>query len=144
MFHASDSVSALLSTLAVFAVGFLMRPLGGIVFVAIFGGSALAFSVGGVVTSVLSDGEVARWGWRVPFVLVAFLALAALYLRRGMDESDVFAEERSGAEARPLPKGQVARAVLLVIMMTSGITAAHHTWTSYVSTYAITQKGTDA
>lgn len=227
MFNASDGVSALLSTLAVFAVGFLMRPLGGIVFgrvadrrgrkfvlvttmlmmaggslviglmptyaslgawaslilllarmtqgfahggesatantyvaeiapnerrglwgsivfVAIFGGSAIAFSVGGVVTSVLSDSEVAQWGWCIPFVLGAFLALAALYLRRSMDESDVFAEEKSGSEARPLPKGQVARAVLLVIMMTSGITAAHYTWTSYVSTYAITQKGMDA
>ncbi|MFF9854207.1 MFS transporter [Streptomyces litmocidini] len=227
MFHASDQVSALLSTLAVFAVGFLMRPLGGIVFgrvadrrgrkfvlvttmlmmaggslviglmptyaslgawaslilllarmtqgfahggesatantyiaeiapserrglwgsivfVAIFGGSAIAFSVGGVVTSVLSDDEVAQWGWRIPFVLGAFLALAALYLRRGMDESEVFSEERSGSEVRPSPKGQVARSILLVILMTSGITAAHYTWTSYVSTYAITQKGMDA
>ncbi|TXS44321.1 MFS transporter [Streptomyces sp. t39] len=227
MFNASDGVSALLSTLAVFAVGFLMRPLGGIlfgrvadrrgrkfvlvttmlmmaggslviglmptysslgswaslilllarmtqgfahggesatantyvaeiapserrglwgsiVFVAIFGGSAIAFSVGGVVTTVLSDGEVARWGWRIPFLLGALLALAALYLRRSMDESDVFAEENSGAQVQPLPRGQVARGVLLVIMMTSGITAAHYTWTSYVSTYAIAQKGMDA
>ncbi|SEB62334.1 hypothetical protein [Streptomyces sp. TLI_105] len=32
MFNASDQVSALLSALAVFAVGFLVRPLGGIVF----------------------------------------------------------------------------------------------------------------
>lgn len=32
MFNNSDPISALLSTLAVFAVGFLMRPLGGIVF----------------------------------------------------------------------------------------------------------------
>jgi hypothetical protein len=32
MFKADDPVSALLSTLAVYAVGFLMRPLGGIVF----------------------------------------------------------------------------------------------------------------
>lgn len=32
MFNSADTVSALLSTLAVFAVGFLMRPLGGIVF----------------------------------------------------------------------------------------------------------------
>ncbi|MFD0262384.1 MFS transporter [Kitasatospora indigofera] len=227
MFHASDTTSALLSTLAVFAVGFLMRPLGGvvfggvadrrgrkfvlvttmlmmaggslviglmptytsigawaslilllarmtqgfahggesatantyiaeiapderrglwgsIVFVAIFGGSALAFSVGGAVTSVLSRSEVAQWGWRIPFLLGALLALAALYLRRSMDESEVFTDEKSNAETRPLSKGQVARAILLVIMMTSGITAAHYTWTSYVSTYAITQKGMDA
>lgn len=178
MFNPSDRVSALLSTLAVFAVGFLMRPLGGIVFgriadrrgrkfvlvttmlmmaggslviglmptyasigawaslvlllarmaqgfahggesatantyvaeiapsesrglwgsivfVAIFGGSALAYSVGGAVTSVLSDGAVAEWGWRVPFLLGALLALAALWLRRSMDESEVFAEGRA-------------------------------------------------
>ncbi|MFF5635955.1 MFS transporter [Streptomyces sp. NPDC012825] len=231
MFNPSDRVSALLSTLAVFAVGFLMRPLGGIVFgriadrrgrkfvlvttmlmmaggslviglmpayasigawaslilllarmaqgfahggesatantyvaeiapnesrglwgsivfVAIFGGSALAYSVGGAVTSVLSDGAVAEWGWRVPFVLGALLALAALWLRRSMDESEVFAEGRAGDEAgtgvRPLSRGQVVRAVLLVITMTSGITAAHYTWTSYVSTYAITRMGMDA
>ncbi|MFJ7128744.1 MFS transporter [Streptomyces sp. NPDC098101] len=227
MFNPSDPVSALLSTLAVFAVGFLMRPLGGIVFgriadrrgrkfvlvttmlmmaggslviglmptyssigawaslvlllartvqgfahggesatantyvaeiapserrglwgsvvfVAIFGGSALAYSVGGAVTSVLSDGAVAEWGWRVPFLFGAFLALAALYLRRGMDESEVFSEGASDGEARPLPRRQVVRAVLLVITMTSGITAAHYTWTSYVSTYAITRMGMDA
>ncbi|MFF8564601.1 MFS transporter [Streptomyces albidoflavus] len=227
MFNPSDPVSALLSTLAVFAVGFLMRPLGGIVFgrvadrrgrkfvlvttmlmmaggslviglmptyaslgawaslilllarmtqglahggesatantyvaeiapsahrglwgsivfVAIFGGSALAYSVGGAVTSVLSDSAVAAWGWRVPFLLGALLALAALWLRRSMDESEVFADEQSNDHTQPLPRGQVVRAVLLVITMTSGITAAHYTWTSYVSTYAITRMGMDA
>ncbi|MFG2821654.1 MFS transporter [Kitasatospora sp. NPDC048365] len=226
MFHSADTMSALLSTLAVFAVGFLMRPLGGIVFggvadrrgrkfvlvttmlmmaggslaiglmpgyasigagaslalllarmiqgfahggesatantyiaeiapserrglwgsivfVAIFGGSALAFSVGGAVTSLLSKSEVAQWGWRIPFLLGALLALAALYLRRSMDESEVFSDEQSNAATRPLPRWQVTRAVLLVILMTSGITAAHYTWTSYVSTYAIIQKGMD-
>ncbi|MFJ5280897.1 MFS transporter [Streptomyces parvulus] len=227
MFSSSDQVSALLSTLAVFAVGFLMRPLGGIVFgriadrrgrkfvlvttmlmmaggslviglmptyasigawaslvllltrmaqgfahggesatantyvaeiapserrglwgsivfVAIFGGSALAYSVGGAVTSVLSDDAAGQWGWRIPFVLGALLALAALYLRRSMDESEVFSDEQSGGAVPPLPRGQVVRAVLLVITMTSGITAAHYTWTSYVSTYAITRMGMDA
>jgi MHS family alpha-ketoglutarate permease-like MFS transporter len=227
MFNPADQVSALLSTLAVFAVGFLMRPLGGIVFgriadrrgrkfvlvttmlmmaggslviglmpsyasigawaslilllarmtqgfahggesatantyvaeiapsesrglwgsivfVAIFGGSAVAYSVGGAVTSVLSDSAVAQWGWRIPFVLGAFLALAALYLRRSMDESEVFSEEKSNEGTQPLPRRQVVRAVLLVITMTSGITAAHYTWTSYVSTYAITRMGMDA
>ncbi|WP_406729110.1 MFS transporter [Streptomyces sp. GD-15H] len=228
MFNSQDSVSALLSTLAVFAVGFLMRPLGGIVFgriadrrgrkfvlittmlmmaggslvigflpsyasigawaslilllarvvqgfahggesatantyvaeiapshrrgmwgsivfVAIFGGSVVAYTVGGVVTSTLTESAVADWGWRIPFFLGAFLALAALYLRRNMEESDVFENEQSGpADAgRPVSRKQVTRSVLLVILMTSGITSAHYTWTSYVSTYAITQQGMD-
>ena len=227
MFNPDDPVSALLSTLAVFAVGFLMRPLGGIVFgriadrkgrkfvlittmlmmaggslviglmptydnvgvwasvilllarvcqgfahggesatantyvaeiapanrrgmwgsivfVAIFAGSVLAYTVGGTVTAVLAEGEVAAWGWRIPFILGAFLALAALYLRKGMQESEVFDHDNAGREtaaAAPLPRRQIVRASLLMIAMTSGITAAHYTWTSYASTYAITQQG---
>lgn len=226
MFDSKDPVSALLSTLAVFAVGFLMRPLGGIVFgriadkrgrkfvlittmlimaggslliglmptygqvgiwasvllllarvaqgfahggesatantyiaeiappakrgqwgsivfVAIFGGSVLAYVVGGGVTSVLGAAGVAQWGWRIPFLLGAVLALAALYLRRGMEESEVFEAKAAAAETAPIPRKTIMRAVLLMIAMTSGITAAHYTWTSYASTFAITQRGMD-
>ena len=226
MFDSKDPVSALLSTLAVFAVGFLMRPLGGIVFgriadkrgrkfvlittmlimaggslliglmptygqvgiwasvllllarvaqgfahggesatantyiaeiappakrgqwgsivfVAIFGGSVLAYVVGGGVTSILGSAGVAQWGWRIPFLLGAVLALAALYLRRGMEESDVFEAKAAAPEVAPIPRKTVIRAVLLMIAMTSGITAAHYTWTSYASTFAITQRGMD-
>lgn len=222
VFDSANPVSALLSTLAVFAVGFLMRPLGGIVFgriadrrgrkfvlvttmlmmaggslvigimptydsvgiwasvillaaritqgfahggesataysyvseiapphrrgmwgsvafIAIFGGSALAYSVGGGVTSVLSNDAVADWGWRIPFLIGAMLALVALYLRRSMEESEVF-DAQAADDGPRIPRATVVRAVLLMIGMTSGITAAHYTWTSYISTYAITQK----
>ncbi|WP_411731606.1 MFS transporter [Paeniglutamicibacter sp.] len=230
MFNPTDAVSALLSTLAVFAVGFLMRPLGGIVFgrvadrrgrkyvliftmlmmaggslliglmptygqigvgasillllarvaqgfahggesatantyiaeiappnkrglwgsivfVAIFGGSVLAFTIGGLVTNLLDDSLVAAWGWRIPFLLGALLALAALYLRRGMEESEVFDQQKNVAELQTAPaldRGKIAKAILMMIGMTAGITSAHYTWTAYASTYAITQQGMDA
>lgn len=243
MFNPGDPVSGLLSTLAVFAVGFLMRPLGGvvfgaiadrkgrkfvlittmlmmaggslviglmptyavmgawaslilvlarvvqgfahggesatantyiaeiappryrglwgsIVFVAIFGGSVLAYAVAGGVTKVLPQESLAEWGWRIPFILGAFLALAALYLRKNMEESAVF-HDQSTAEPEPSQQGRgvapaagsstvtaavwskrrMVKSVVLMIAMTSGITAAHYTWTAYASTYAITQKG---
>jgi len=116
---------------------------GSIVFVAIFGGSVLAYVVGGGVTSILGAAGVAQWGWRIPFLLGAVLALAALYLRRGMEESDVFEAKAAATETAPIPRQTVIRAVLLMIAMTSGITAAHYTWTSYASTFAITQRGMD-
>jgi MHS family alpha-ketoglutarate permease-like MFS transporter len=105
----------------------------------------LAYGVAGGVTSIMPDDSVAAWGWRIPFILGAFLALAALYMRRNMGESEVFDEHTTGAEKpAPLPKAQVARTIVLMIAMTSGVTAAHYTWTSYASTYAITQKGMDS
>ena len=231
MFNSDDPVSALLATLAVFAVGFLMRPLGGVifghmadrhgrkivlittmlmmaggslaiafmptygaigawasvilvlvrmlqgfahggesatvytyvaeiapknrrglwgsvVFVAIFGGSVLAYAVAGGVTTVLGADTMAEWGWRIPFVLGGLLAMAALYMRRNMEESEVFHAHKADAPAAPAKptkrsRSQITRAILLMIAMTSGITAAHYTWTSYASTYAITEQGMD-
>lgn len=245
MFNPDNPVSGLLSTLAVFAVGFLMRPLGGVVFgaladkagrkvvlittmltmaaasifigvmptydsigiwasvalllarcvqgfahggesaaansyvaeiapprrrgqwsslvfVTIFGGSVLAYALGGGITHVLDDSAVAQWGWRIPFLLAAVLALAALWLRTGMQESAVH-DERKEAEvaqnqAAPAPNVDASvtvqvtpvkapmsqvKGVLLIIAMVSGITCAHYTWTSYVSTYAISEQGMD-
>lgn len=228
MFNSEDTVSSILATLGVFAVGFLMRPLGGIVFgkiadrkgrkfvliftmlimaggsfliaimpgyaqigifasimllvvrvaqgfahggesatansyiaeiapahrrgfwgsivfVAIFGGSVLAYTIGGVITNFFSEAAVGDWAWRIPFVLGGLLALVALYMRRGMVESDVFeAEEADTAQLAPLDRGRVTRAIVLVVLMTSGITAAHYTWSSYASTLAITERGMDA
>lgn len=228
MFNSEDKVSSILATLGVFAVGFLMRPLGGIVFgkiadrkgrkfvlivtmlimaggsfliaimpgygqigilasimllvvrvaqgfahggesatansyiaeiapahrrgfwgsivfVAIFGGSVLAYTIGGVITNFFSEAAVGDWAWRIPFALGGLLALVALYMRRGMVESDVFeAEKADTAEVVPLDRGRVARAIVLVVLMTSGITAAHYTWSSYASTLAITERGMDA
>ncbi|QXW00474.1 MULTISPECIES: MFS transporter [Rhodococcus] len=225
MFDSSDPVSALLSTLAVFAVGFLVRPLGGvvfgriadrkgrkfvlittmlmmaggslaigimptyaavgawasvllllirvvqgfahggesatansyiselappnrrglwgsIVFMAIFGGSVIAYTVGGTVTSVLSDSAVASWGWRVPFLIGAVFAIVVLYLRRNMEESEVFSHKAE--DSVKVPTRGIARKIILLVAMISGITVAHYTWSSYVSTYAITQQGMNA
>ncbi|MFP3396094.1 MFS transporter [Brevibacterium sp. SIMBA_078] len=229
MFNSEDTVSSVLATLGVFAVGFLMRPLGGIVFgkiadvkgrkfvlivtmlimaggsfliavlptygqigvfaslilllirvaqgfahggesatansyiaeiapahrrgfwgsivfVAIFGGSVVAYTIGGVITNVFSEAAVSDWAWRIPFALGGLLALVALWMRRGMVESDVFEADEAEETVAPTPldRGRVARAIVLVVLMTSGITAAHYTWTSYASTLAITERGMDA
>lgn len=90
------------------------------------------------------ESTVGDWAWRIPFALGGLLALVALYMRRGMVESDVFeAEEVNTAPVAPLDRGRVARAIVLVVLMTSGITAAHYTWSSYASTLAITERGMD-
>lgn len=119
---------------------------GSIVFVAIYGGSVLAYTVGGVITNVFSEAAVSDWAWRIPFALGGLLALVALWMRRGMVESDVFEADDQVEAVAPVPvdRGRVARAIVLVVLMTSGITAAHYTWTSYASTLAITERGMDA
>ncbi|MFN3338981.1 MAG: MFS transporter [Dietzia sp.] len=123
---------------------------GSLVFVAIMGGTVIAYGVGGTITAVLSESAVAEWGWRVPFLLGAVFALFVLYLRSGMEESDVFDKAAAAAaddENSPVvtfTRGRLARAIMLVVTMVSGITVAHYTWSSYASTFAITQRDMDA
>ncbi|MBR7503682.1 MFS transporter, partial [Mycobacterium tuberculosis] len=40
---------------------------GSIVFAAIFGGSVLAYTVGGAVTNLFPETAVTDWAWRIPF-----------------------------------------------------------------------------
>ena len=123
---------------------------GSMVYMSIFGGSVIAYTLGGIISLVLNDDQIAAWGWRIPFWLGAVAALIALYLRRHMKESDHFEElNEGGAESydhlsseRPgTPKRPNWVNILLIIGMVSGVTSAHYTWTSYVSTYAITHEG---
>lgn len=123
---------------------------GSMVYMSIFGGSVIAYTLGGIISLVLSDEQIGAWGWRIPFWLGAAAAFVALYLRRHMQESEHFNEiQEGGAEfydglsaTRPqTPVRSNWMNILLVIGMVSGVTAAHYTWTSYISTYAITHAG---
>lgn len=123
---------------------------GSMVYMSIFGGSVIAYTLGGIISLVLSDEQIGAWGWRIPFWLGAAAAFVALFLRRHMQESEHFNEIQEGgadsydhlAETRPQTPVRANWAnILLVIGMVSGVTAAHYTWTSYVSTYAITHEG---
>ncbi|WP_311389929.1 MFS transporter [Corynebacterium haemomassiliense] len=123
---------------------------GSMVYMSIFGGSVIAYTLGGIISLVLSDEQIGAWDWRIPFWLGAAAAFVALYLRRHMQESEHFNEiQEGGAESyddlsatRPqTPVRSNWMNILLVIGMVSGVTAAHYTWTSYVSTYAITHAG---
>ncbi len=57
---------------------------GSLVYMSIFGGSVIAYTLGGIISLVLSDEQIGAWGWRVPFWLGAAAAFVALYLRRHM------------------------------------------------------------
>ncbi|MEU4572069.1 MFS transporter [Nonomuraea sp. ATR24] len=70
-------------------------------------GFLLASGVVALNSTIFTEEQVLAWAWRIPFLLSALTAVAALWLRYGLDETPAFAEEQEkGATAKsPLKEG---------------------------------------
>lgn len=70
-------------------------------------GILLASLTGTLLTSTLSSAALSAWGWRVAFVVAAFLGLIVLYLRTSVDETEAF-RQRTGTAGQGEPKAAPA------------------------------------
>ncbi|NVM76356.1 MHS family alpha-ketoglutarate permease-like MFS transporter [Duganella sp. SG902] len=85
----------------------------------------------------LDDQQLRAWGWRIPFVIGAMLALVALMMRHDMPETQSFEAARKKAK----PMGGIKqlakhpKEVLLVIGLTMGGTLAFYVYTVYMQKF---------
>lgn len=115
----------------------------GILYVTLIMGQLLALAVLMVLQfAVLDAHQLEAWGWRIPFVIGAIAALAALYLRRNLVETDAFKNKPAASEA-----GQLRlllrhpREVLIVIGLTMGGTLFFYTFTTYMQKFLVNTVG---
>ncbi len=69
-------------------------------------GVGLLLSTGlvSLISTLTTDEQFLSWGWRIPFLFSIVLVLAALWVRKGMDESAEFEQQcQQPAEKRRLP-----------------------------------------
>ncbi|GAB3583839.1 MFS transporter [Hymenobacter daeguensis] len=118
-------------------------------YLTLMGGQLLALLVQLGLQQLLAPAEMSAWGWRVPFVIGAVAALAALYLRTHMAETAAFAQQEAAAPARRqhASPGQLRvllqhpRAVLTVVGLTLGGTLAFYTFTTYAQKFLVNTVG---
>lgn len=93
---------------------------------------------------LLTEEQLHDWGWRIPFVVGALCAVTALYLRRGMQETESFVAARSHDLKR---RGslrvllQHPREVLTVVGLTLGGTLSFYTFTTYPQKFLVNTGG---
>jgi MHS family alpha-ketoglutarate permease-like MFS transporter len=113
-------------------------------YVTLIAGQLVALGVQIILQQILSEPAMESWGWRIPFVIGAMGALAVLWLRRTMDESEQFSKMSSKSREnagtiRALMKHP--KAVMVVIGLTLGGTVAFYTYTTYLQKFMVNTVG---
>lgn len=109
-------------------------------YVTLIGGQLIAVGIQLLLQNILSTAEMQNWGWRIPFFIGAVLSLIAFYLRRTMEETQAFEQEK---KADKLKRGslkelfQHPRAIATVVGLTLGGTIAFYTYTTYMQKFLV-------
>jgi MFS transporter, MHS family, alpha-ketoglutarate permease len=107
-------------------------------YVTLIGGQLTAIIVLLLLQKVfLTPEELKAWGWRIPFVIGAALAVIAAVMRRNLQETEAFEEAKKVVKPTGSILGllQYPRELLLVMGLTAGGTAAFYTFTTYMQTF---------
>ena len=111
-------------------------------YVTLISGQLIALGVLIVLQQTLTEEQLYSWGWRIPFVIGALCAVVALFLRRGMEETESF------NKVKVKPKESAMRTLLrhpkelmTVVGLTMGGTLAFYTYTTYMQKYLVNTVG---
>ena len=111
-------------------------------YVTLISGQLIALGVLIVLQQTLTEEQLYSWGWRIPFVIGALCAVVALYLRRGMEETESFKKvktEPKESAMRTLMRHP--KELMTVVGLTMGGTLAFYTYTTYMQKYLVNTVG---
>lgn len=109
-------------------------------FVTLIGGQLFALLVIFGLQSVMSDEAIREWGWRLPFLLGAVLAVAFLLLRNMIHET---ADPQNKSEDAGSLKAlfRHPKAMLIVMALSAAGAVTLYTFTTYMQKYLVNTAG---
>jgi MFS transporter, MHS family, alpha-ketoglutarate permease len=110
-------------------------------YVTLIMGQLLALSVLLFLQRTMAPAELERWGWRIPFLIGAACAVLALWMRRGLEETTAFRNQRPAQRPSIRALLDHRRAVATVVGLTAGGTVAFYTFTTYAQKFLVNTAG---
>jgi MHS family alpha-ketoglutarate permease-like MFS transporter len=115
-------------------------------YVTLISGQLIALSVLLLLERQLGAAALEAWGWRIPFAIGGALAIAALWLRRGIDETPSFRaavanQTTTSSRARLAELLRYPRQIATVVGLTAGGTVAFYTFTTYAQKFLVNTAG---
>ncbi len=113
-------------------------------YVTLVGGQLLALGVLILLQRTLPAEALSAWGWRVPFVIGAMLAVIVFWIRRGLDESPSFiAAGKSGKQPGNMMTllREHPREVATIFGLTAGGSLGFYIYTTYIQKFLVNSAG---
>lgn len=114
-------------------------------YVTLIAGQLTALATVLILQLSLSEAALDSWGWRIPFVIGALLALGVYILRSRLAETESFksqAHDRPVSNMRNLWRGH-PREFILVAMITAGGSMSFYAYTTYMQKFLVNTSGFD-
>ncbi|AQA01646.1 hypothetical protein BVC93_03480 [Mycobacterium sp. MS1601] len=115
------------------------------IFASVVSGTAALATIAGslfalFLNSTLTEAQILDWGWRVPFLMAAPLAIVGLYIRSRLDETPVFQHLKAQKETQKTDRLEPFRGFrrnLKPILLTLAIAAVQGLGFYYLATYVV-------
>ena len=115
-------------------------------YVTLIAGQLTALMVLLILQATLSEADLDAWGWRIPFAIGGVLAVVVFWIRRGLAETESFAN----AQAEGAPRSGFAelflkhpREAATVMLLTAGGTLAFYAYSIYMQKFLVNTSGFD-
>jgi MHS family alpha-ketoglutarate permease-like MFS transporter len=116
----------------------------GFLYVTLIGGQLAAVLLQVLLQHLLSEAELYAWGWRVPFLVGALLAIVVFWIRRGIHETTSYLQASVPSEERGkamLLFSQFPRETAIVVALTAGGGIGFYTYTTYMQKLLVNTAG---
>ena len=116
----------------------------GFLYVTLTGGQLAALLLQVLLQSLLTEQQMYDWGWRLPFVIGAALAVVVWWIRRGIHETRSFASADVPAHERGRALTlfrRYPRETLLVMAFTAAGGVGFYTYTAYMQKLLVNSAG---
>ncbi len=113
-------------------------------YVTLIGGQLTALAVLIVLQLTLPAADMKEWGWRVPFLVGAILAVAAFWMQSKMEESHSFAKQKSDGIAPARTSHlltQFPRATFTILGLSAGGNLIFYVSTTYMQKFLANSAG---
>lgn len=116
----------------------------GVYFSTLIAGQLTALLLLIALQSTLGDDALYAWGWRIPFVVGAALALVVFWIRRGIDETRSHERESGGAAQESTGWSLLTKypkETAIVIVLSAGGGMGFYTYTVYMQKFLVNTTG---